>query len=207
MPVVTGVYRQKGLVRLWADGRCLCSIDEKTFDSYALSEGDAIDPDEYLDRLAAVQCKRAYEQALSMLDRCARSEKQILDALSRRGIVPGAARAAVNRLRENRVLDDQALARRFVELQTEKPVGRCAIRQKLRQKGISEEDAEAALDTISDQMQSEAALEIARKLYPRYEGQPLRAARAKLGQALARRGFGWDDIGRALESIFSPDTD
>ena len=42
---------------------------------------------------------------------------------------------------------------------------------------------------------------LAQKLSGRYAGQPARSARAKLSQAMARRGFSWDDISWALSQL------
>ena len=55
------------------------------------------------------------------------------------------------------------------------------------------------------EQQQNAALELARKLSARYAGQPARSARAKLSQAMARRGFSWDDISWALNQLEEQD--
>ena len=40
----------------------------------------------------------------------------------------------------------------------------------------------------------------------RYEGLPRREARAKLSQALARRGFGWDSVRASVDALLSDDS-
>ncbi|MEG2859878.1 MAG: RecX family transcriptional regulator [Clostridia bacterium] len=202
MPVVTGIYRTGGIVKVAADGRTLCAIDLKTFQQFPLEEGDALDTEAYLDRISRAQFSGAYECALSMLDRSAKTQMQVLQTLVRKGFVPAAAEAAIERLNENHLLDDQALAERMVELAQGRPVGRYALKRKLRAKGVSEEDADAALASMTREDQQDGALMAARKLMSRYEGLEIRAARQKLSQALARRGFGWDVIGPAVEAMF-----
>ena len=54
------------------------------------------------------------------------------------------------------------------------------------------------LEELDDESQTEAATALAKKLMRRYEKEPPRAARAKLRQALARRGYGWDVVGAAV---------
>ena len=103
---------------------------------------------------------------------------------------------------ENRILDDRRYAQRLAELQSKKPVGVYAFRRKLRAKGISEADAEEALSAFDDDQQQSAALAAAQGLYRRYAELPPREGRAKLSQALARRGFDWDAIDSALEQLF-----
>ena len=46
-----------------------------------------------------------------------------------------------------------------------------------------------------------ASVEAARRLWRKYEDLPEREAKAKLSQALARRGFGWDAIESALDEL------
>ena len=62
----------------------------------------------------------------------------------------------------------------------------------------SENPKGAAFD---DDQQRIAALQAAQKLYRKYEALPEREARAKLSQALARRGFGWDAIESAVDEV------
>ena len=85
-------------------------------------------------------------------------------------------------------------------------MGVYALRRKLKAKGISDEDADAALEAFDDDQQQAAARRAAEKLLKRYEGLPRREARAKLSQALARRGFGWDSVRAAVDALLSDDS-
>jgi regulatory protein len=89
----------------------------------------------------------------------------------------------------------------MAELSASKPVGLYAFKRKLRAKGICDDDAEEALSAFDDDQQRAAALLAAQKLYRKYEALPEREARAKLSQALARRGFSWDAIESAVEQV------
>ena len=84
-------------------------------------------------------------------------------------------------------------------------MGIYSLKRKLMSKGISESDAEEALETLDGEQQLSAAKAAAEKLRRKYEGQEPRQARAKLSQALARRGFSWDTISAALENMGSED--
>ena len=108
----------------------------------------------------------------------------------------------VARLTESGLIDDARYAQRMAETQVNKPVGIYALKRKLRAKGISEADAERALEAFDDEQQRGAALEAAQKLYRKYEALPPREAKAKLSQALARRGFSWDAIESATDGLF-----
>ena len=201
MPVVTEIREARGLVEIALDGATGLRVRKAHFALYPLAEGAEVDPEAYVNRLAAVQFADAYEAALTSLDYCSRSEREIASTLRRKGYVEPCVAAVVARLRENRLLDDARYAQRMAEMQSGKAVGVYAFKRKLRSKGISEDDAREALAAFDDEQQRAAALEAGQKLWRKYEALPRREARAKLSQALARRGFGWDAIESAIESI------
>ena len=203
MATVTGIEPARGRVNIYTDGALLMRLRKAHFEKCPLREGDEIDPDEYLDRLAGVQSAEAWEAALTSLERSARTEKELADSLKRRGYVAPVVAAVLERLKEARLIDDAQYAGRLAELQSKKPVGLYAFKRKLKARGISDDDAEAALEAFDDAQQQTACLEAARRLFKKYEALPPREGKARLSQALARRGFGWDAIGSALDQLFS----
>lgn len=201
MPVVSDVREYRGQVEIALDGVTAARVRRAHYDKCPVEIGSELDLDAYLDRIAAVQFADGYEAALTSLDFCARSAKEIANALRRKGYVEPCVNAVVERLRENGLIDDACYARRMAEVQSNKPVGLYAFKRRLRAKGISDEDAEEALTAFDDAQQQEAAKAAAERLYRKYQGLPEREARAKLSQALARRGFGWDAIESALDDL------
>ena len=202
MAIVTGIEEKRGQVEILADGAVVLRVRKQHFDRVPVREGDEIDVERYVGRLAAVQFADAYEAALCCLDRSSRSEREIAAALRRRGYVEPAIEAVLQRLRENRLIDDARYAQRMAELHAGKATGVYAFKRKLRAKGISEEDAEEALSAFDEEQQRDACLEVAQSLFRRYAELPRREGRAKLSQALARRGFGWDVIESAVDQVF-----
>jgi len=202
MAIVTGIEESRGRVAIQVDGVTALRVRRAHFDKCPLREGDEIDPDAYAGRLAAVQFADAYEAALSSLDVCARSAREIARSLERRGFVAPAVEAVVARLRENGLIDDARYALRMAEVQSRRPVGVYAFKRKLRAKGISDDEADEALAAFDDAQQQAACREAASALARRYAALPAREARAKLSQALARRGFSWDAIESAMDGMF-----
>ena len=94
MGTVTGIEESRGQVTVWVDGAPAVRVRKAHFDLCPVHEGDAIDVDAFVSRLASVQFADAYEAALTSLDRSARSEKEIADSLRRRGYVAPAVEAA-----------------------------------------------------------------------------------------------------------------
>ncbi len=201
MAEVSEIRENRGMVEIVAEGATLARVRKAHFDKCPVAAGDEIDEATYLDRLAAVQFAEAYEAALTSLDRSARTAHDLASALRRRGYVQPAIDAVLARLTENGLIDDARYARRMAELSASKPVGLYAFKRKLRAKGICDDDAEEALSAFDDDQQRAAALLAAQKLYRKYEALPEREARAKLSQALARRGFSWDAIESAVEQV------
>ena len=201
MAIITGIEAHRGRVIVHADGSEIARIPKAHFEKCPLRVGDDVDPEAWLDRVAAAQFADAYEAALTCLDYSARTEKELMTALRRKGYVAPAIEAAVMRLKEAGLIDDARYAQRMAETQSAKPVGVHAFKRKLMAKGISEGDAEAALAAFDDDQQRAACRAMARKLWPKYDALPPREARAKLSQALARRGFGWDAIEAATDEL------
>ncbi len=201
MAIVTEIRENRGMLEIVAEGATLARVRRAHFDKCPLAEGEEIDPEAWLRRMAAVQFADAYEAALSCLDRSERTARDLASALRRRGFVQPAIDAVLERLTESGLIDDARYARRMAELSAGKPVGLYAFKRKLRAKGISDDDAEDALAAFDDEQQRAAALQAAQKLWKKYEALPSREARAKLSQALARRGFSWDAIEGALEEV------
>lgn len=201
MAIVSAVYEARKLIAIDVDGRRLCRVHARFFNKLPVSEGDAIDEAAYLDRLCALMLGACYSDALTLLGRSARASGELREKLIAKGYLEAAADAALERLIENRLVDDGEYARRAVELSENKPVGVYALRRKLKAKGVDEQALDEALALVDGESQIESARALAERLLPRYRKDPPRARRAKLSQALARRGFSWDAISAALDSL------
>jgi len=138
----------------------------------------------------------AREAAYSLLAASAKSEAQITTALERKGFDADTVAKTVALLRTQGYLNDRELAVSLVKRNN--AYGRLALAQKLRQKGVSREDAEEALEELSEEDELSAAAELVQKNLYRYASLPEREKRAKLSQLLARRGFSWDIIHSAV---------
>ena len=201
MAIVSDIRENRGLVELSLDGVAWLRVRKKHFALRPLSPGDSVDPEAYVDSLSAVQAADCYEAALTMLDRAAHSSGNLRAKLERAGYAAPAAEAAVARLVDNRLVDDRRYAERIAQSQMNKAAGAYAVRRKLRAKRLSEEDIDAAMEGFDEEQQADACRAAAEKLWRKYVSLPAREGKAKLSQALARRGFGWDAIRSAVEEI------
>ncbi len=199
MGMITTIELTRRMAVIYVDGVAFLRVRRKEYDELPLNEGDELDEEAYISRLCAHQSKEAYDAALDMLADRDMTSASLKSALARRGYLAPVADAVCQRLVENRLIDDERFAERFVELRQDGAVGRYALKRRLRAKGIDEETAGKALEQLDDANQLEAAAALARRLAPRYAGDPPHAARSKLSQALARRGYAWDIVREAVE--------
>lgn len=205
MSTVTEVRVFRGVARLSFDDAAPMKVRLKHFKALPLAAGDEVDAEEYAARVAEAQRADVYEAALSSLDLCARTRQELRRSLLARGFVSGAVEATLDRLADSGLVDDRRYAERAVEVSAARPVGVYAVRRKLRAKGVAEEDAEAALGALDDEQQAQAAQAAARSLLRRYAQLPAREGRAKLSQALARRGFSWEAVRAAVDKVWEAD--
>ena len=205
MNIVTDILERRGIIEISVDGCVGLKVRKVHFAKYPLETGDAVDLDAYENKIAFIQFSDAYEAALTTLDHSARTAKELQHSLLIKGYVPSAAASVIERLTENHLIDDRRIADRIAESNASKPIGVYALKRKLHAKGISEEDASEALELFDDAQQRNAARQAAEKLHRKYSNLPRRESRAKLSQALARRGFSWDAIQEAVDSLLSDD--
>lgn len=203
--IVSDLEENRGLIAISIDGSVALRVRKKHFLKNPLEIGEEIDMEKYEDQMAGIQFPDAYEAALCALDLSARTAREMERSLTMKGFVAPAVRAVIDRLQENGLIDDKRMAERIAQSNSSKAVGIYAVKRKLRAKGISDEDAVDALETFDEEQQQTAANQMAVKLAKRYRDLPAREARAKLSQALARRGFGWDAVRSAVDAVLSND--
>ena len=138
------VYKRQMEISL--DGVVWLRVRKKHFAQRPLEPGAGVDPETYVDSLAAIQAADCYEAALTMLDRAAQAGGELQQKLMRKGYVQPAAEAAVARLAENRLIDDERYAERMAQAQLNRAVGVYAVRRKLRARRLPEAAIEAAME-------------------------------------------------------------
>ena len=203
MAMITGVREVRGLMEISLDGVVWLRIRRKHFAQLNISADDAVDPDRLIDRLSSIQANDCYEAALCMLDQAAQTSADLTAKLIRKGYAAPAARAVVDRLVDNGLVDDRRYAERVAQSQLNKPVGAWSVRRKLMAKRLPEDAIDEVMEDFDSQQQSEACSQAAAKLFRKYAALPPREGRAKLSQTLARRGFSWDAIHSAVDALIS----
>lgn len=196
---ITARKRERGRFLIAIGGAPAFTLSEETLFRAGIQIGDELDSAAIGRLLADDDIARATEAALHFLAYRARSEQEVRNRLKRGAFAPEAIDATIVKLNEWRYLDDADFARRWVESRAHgKPRGQRLLQQELRQKGIDAETskqviAEADLDEVA------AATDLARKRLDAMAGEDPAAIKRKISAYLARRGYGFDVVRKALE--------
>ena len=147
----------------------------------------------------------AYEQALRLLEYRARSAAELRRALLRKGASAGEVDAAIEKLRDQKLIDDDDFARQFARNRVAGPgASRRRIVQELSRKGIAREVADRAIEQLREQDGLDPAdgiHRVARKKWSSLAKLDDFTRRRRLYAFLARRGFDPDEIRDALQRL------
>lgn len=166
-----------------------------------MAVGQELDAEELRKWLLPRQYPMALNDAVSMLAQRARSSGEIRQKLKTKLYLDDTIDMVLYKLEKERLLDDEAFARDWAVYRARTQMGRTRILQELRQKGIPQETAQRAMEELDRQEADEAAVALAAKLLKRYAREAdQRKAMSKLLAAMARRGYGYEESRRAVET-------
>lgn len=179
------------------DGDETIEIDRATFDHSGLRIGSDIDGAQLETLLQTATYNRVRSRALYYLTDRDYAAGELVTKLCRM-TDRETATVVVERLCEVGLVNDRAYAARQAQNMAEyRLYPRRRILQELRAKGIDRDIAEEAVAALETE-DFELALALLRKKY--YNKLSDDAARARTAAALARYGFGYDTVRRAMEA-------
>ncbi|GAA4853410.1 recombination regulator RecX [Luteimicrobium xylanilyticum] len=136
------------------------------------------------------QLEAARAVALRMLTGAPRTRRQISDGLRRRDYPDDVIDEIVERFTDVGLLDDAELAGMIARSQlAERSLSRRGIAAELRRRGIDDDDAQAALETIDDDAEDAALRELVRKRLARTAGLERDVRVRRVMGVLARKGY------------------
>lgn len=157
------------------------------------------------EKVAALQQQetqeKAFQKALTLVSYRPRSEAEIHQKLTDAGFDPGTIRAALERLREAGLVQDQSFAESWIENRsTFRPRSRSYLAFELRRKGVNDETIQTALAQAADDDQ--LALQAAQKYARRLEHLEWAEFQKKLSAFLGRRGFSYSTIRPVVSQVW-----
>ena len=132
----------------------------------------------------------AKQVLLRRLSHAPRTRKELAKDLKDKDISDEVANVALDRFEEVGLINDQALASNYVASQHQrKGLGKNALRQQLRAKGVSDEVALKAISQITDDQEFQAAFALACKKIRSLQRDDAKTQLRKIVSVLARKGY------------------
>jgi len=139
---------------------------------------------------------------LRRLDTQPRTRVELERYLTQKGIPEDVSAKVLDRFTEVGLIDDRAYAQGWVRSRHgTRGLGRRAVAQELRRKGVDEEIIVEALDPIDAEQERARARELALSRYPQVIGLPYPTQVRRLMGALTRRGYDVSMSGQVVREI------
>lgn len=199
--MITALKAQRGKerVNVYLDGQFAFGL--ALVHAVWLKVGQALSDDEIAELRAADTVEQARLRALDLIAYRPRSVREVQRRLKRAGADDAAIAAVVERLKEAGLLDDDAFSRAWVDSRMRtSPRSKRMIAWELRQKGVNSADIEAALEEVDEE---DAAYRAAMQRLPKLQGLAPMERKRKLYDHLARKGFDYETIERAVQQVES----
>ena len=189
--------RRRQMCALFIDGEYVMNLDAQTLIENRFDVGREIDDDELGEIIEKSNERRAKDKALWLISYRSHSKKELFDKL-RRDFDEYSAQKAVDRMQELGLINDGEFAKAYArKLVYGKKMSLRAAELELRRKGIDNITAEQVLSDLEYDAQTQI-IEFISKKYRNIEDEKVRR---RAVAALQRKGYGWDDIKQAIESI------
>ena len=196
--------RKKDRYNIYSDGEYVCSLGAESIVIYGIKQGTQIKEEKLKNAIEADNMQYAFDSAVSLLSFRMRTKKEIRDKLAEKKIDANAVEKAIDKLAGYGYIDDEKYAVLFIESAvSEAKYGRKVIEYKLRQKGISDDNIEKAMQLYPDDAEKQAASVYYKTLMRKYSNEEPKKKRSKIYSNLARRGFSYD----VINSLITGDDD
>lgn len=197
---ITPQIKDKTRCNLEVDGRFYCGMKLETVIVNRLKVGTTVSEEELSQMQLQSEKQTALDKSLAHIAASMKTEREIRAYLSRKGYLADVADYVTERMKELGLLDDAAYAAAYAE-SAGKRKGRRLIAAELKRKGISDEDAERALQTLTGEEESAKAV---LEKYLRGK-QPDRKTLQKAYAHLLSKGYDYETARAALGSLAEED--
>jgi regulatory protein len=166
-----------------------------------LRKGQELSAEEIARLKALDEVEVAHEKALNFLSYRPRSADEVRRSLRDKGYADPVIEQVMERLERVGLVNDDDFARYWVDNRDQfKPKSGRGLRYELRQKGITDDAIEAALEGVDEESSAYRAASQRAKRLPRDSKQVFAK---RLGEYLARRGFPYDVVREVTERLWS----
>lgn len=169
-------------------------------------KGRGLDPLNATSELESLTAEQVEEKArnilLNRLSRGPRSKQQLRELLVAREIPEEIRELLLERFEDVGLIDDKKFAEIFArDRRNSRGLAIRSVAQKLREVGVSQEDAQQALEQFEDGSDLELATELLQRRWNSLRVLDWETRRRRVFGYLGRRGFGSSTIAAALQSV------
>lgn len=201
MAVITDIQAQKrtpGRYSIYVNGAYSFSLSDLELSNSGLRTGQELNDEEVATWQKQSTENKGYNLALRYLGYRARSQREMRDYLVRKSYEPEVVDHIITRLTDYGFLNDAAFADSWIASRLAlRPRSRRMLEQELLQKGLDRETIATALAALGHEGQEQMLTELIERKRRQLRYQDV----DKLMQYLARQGFGYDQIKKALARL------
>ncbi len=208
MGIITKIEDQKNKKRfnIFVDNAFFCGLMKETAVMAGLKEGKEVDEEALNKIIFDSEVKRAFEKASSYLASREHSKKELISKLLTKGFDKDVAKEAVLKLEEYHYVDDFLFAKHYLE-QNHK-YSKLILENKLKEKGVEKEIIAQVFEEFFDEDEETKLLDKQIAKYIASKDMTKEGAKDKLKASLLRKGFGFDDVSKAMKKFcFNNDED
>lgn len=175
------------------------AIDLDVFIKYGLTKGMELEDDFVQDVLQAEEEQKAYKAAVNYLSYRMRAVSEVWDYLVKKEIDEAAIKRVIERLIEQRYLNDAEFAKAYTQTKfNTSPSGPIKIKRELTQLRISSDIIEEVIAAISHEDQLEKAGKFVKRKQLETNRRSATEVQQRIQQTLMQRGFTFDIISEAI---------
>lgn len=191
--------RSKDRVNVYLDGEFAFGL--ALIHALWLKIGQKLSDEDIAELKAADTLEKAQQRAVNFIAYRPRTEREVRLRLKKAGADEETINSVVARVKDAGLLDDEAFGKAWVESRLRaNPRSRRMLAWELRQKGVGDDDVQAALEDVNDE---EAAFRAAQKRWPKVKALEPRERKRKLMEFLSRNGFDYQTIESVIARVES----
>jgi regulatory protein len=205
MKKITKIEYQKNnkdRVNIYLDDSFEIGIDLNIMIKYGLCKNMILDDDFISEILFFENKAKAYNYAVSLLSRAAKSEKQVIQKMVEKGYDQELIEITVKKLKVNKFIDDSDYCERFIHDKINfSKYGKLKIKEALCSKGIDRRIIDEKLSVITDEDELGKAFELSQKKLKTLSNIDPLKRKVKLYNYLISKGFDYDTVNKAVSSV------
>lgn len=202
MPLITRIVQQKDANRanIYLDGKFAFGITLESLLKHNLHVNKELSSHDINNLKVEDNQAKIINRAIEYSTRRPHSQKEIELWCRKKKVEENIQDKVISKLKKLNLINDLEFAKWWIEQRdTFRPKPVRIIKLELKQKGVSGEIIEEALESVESPSELETARKIAAKKAGRFQRMPYDEGKKKLSNFLAMRGFSWDTIRQILE--------